>query len=200
MAATAQSLPVRGVKDERKQLRDLPLMVRLFSRTAASFTAPVGLFEHRGRPSLPARIGGKSLANDVDDALRAVTFPVGVISPTKVLAHPFALAGRGAEVVLRGVSYASRGPANCLSALVTRNGDDLITGAPPSHPARIATELTPSSARPYTNGLLALKAVGRIWLQFSDALVNAVTAFAGTVELPALGLKRNTAAPAGVHE
>ena len=56
VASLTQSLPIGGVNDERKQLRDLSLVVGFCRWLAAPLTAVVGICHHSLAPTHPTSI------------------------------------------------------------------------------------------------------------------------------------------------
>lgn len=100
VAVLAQSLAISRVNDERKQFCDLLDVMGFFGGFAATLAGAVSVGKNSPTPSKPTRVSSKASADDVDDAFHPVALPVGMVRATKVLAHPFAVAGGRAEVGL----------------------------------------------------------------------------------------------------
>ena len=137
VAGFAQRFPVGRVEDRGQRfaddLRDLADVVPVLSLGSASLALPVSGGENFSSPCSPSWIGCQPATDNVCQPAQAL--PVWVRFAAQVLAHPFAVAGRGTEMVLGRVGNARRRTQDNLSAYITGWSGSQPVPARCTHPA-----------------------------------------------------------------
>ena len=85
----AKRFAIGGVEDKRKKFLDLPRMVGLFSRIAATFANAMRRFKDGAGPHLEAGV----IMDKTTECFNIRTFPVRMVLANKVSTHPCTLTG-----------------------------------------------------------------------------------------------------------